>query len=85
MSAMQVKDDLINCVHKSLGGVASVFFLKRASSMIEASPDNKESLWEASCKVSNLTELFIAVGLANRIRENLRTKIEGEYKVLPPD
>jgi len=85
MSAMQVKDDLINCVHENLGSVASVFFLKRASSMIEASPDDKESLWEASCKVSRLTELFIDAGLAKRIREDLRVKIEGEYKGRPLD
>ena len=86
MSAFQVKkDDLINCVHKSLGGVASVFFLKRASSTIEASPDDKESLWEASCKISRLTELFIDTVLAKRIREDLRAKIEGEYKGLPHD
>jgi len=85
MSVMQVKYDLINCVHKSLGGVASVFFLKRASSMIEASPDDKQSLWEASCKISRLTELFIDTVLAKRIREDLRAKIEGEYKGLPLD
>ncbi len=85
MSASHVKEDLINCVRESLGGVASVFFLKRASSMIEASPDNKESLWEASCKVSRLTELFIDTGLAKRIREDMRAKIEGRYKGLPHD
>ncbi len=77
MSAAQVKEDLINCVRESLGGAASVIFLKRALSMIEASPANKESLWEASCKVSRLTELFIDTGLAKRIREDLKAKIEG--------
>jgi len=76
MSIMQVKGDLMNCVHESLGSVASVFFLKRAVSMIEASSDDKKSLWEASCKVSKLTELFIDTGLAEQVRENLRTKIE---------
>ena len=85
MSALQVKDDLIQCVHQSLGGFASVFFLKRASSMIEASPDDRDSLWEASCKVSRLTELFIDSSLAKRIREDLRAKIEGEYKGRPLD
>jgi hypothetical protein len=76
MSAAQVKGDLMDCVQESLGCVASVFFLKRALSMIEASSDDKESLWEASCKVSRLTELFIDTDLAEKVRENLRTKIE---------
>jgi hypothetical protein len=79
MSMIEVKGDLMNCVHKSLGSVASVFFLKRALSLIEKSPDDKESLWEASCKVSSLTELFIDTGLAEQIRENLRAKIEEGY------
>jgi hypothetical protein len=78
MSTMQVKNDLISCVHESLGSVASIVFLKRASSLIEAAPDDKESLWEASCKVSRLTELFIDEGLAEQIRERLRTRIEGD-------
>ncbi len=76
MSMTRVKGDLMNCVHDSLGSVASVYFLKRAISMIEASPDDKESLWEASCKVGRLTELFIDIGLAEQVRRNLRTKIE---------
>jgi hypothetical protein len=76
MSTTQVKDDLMNYVHESLGSVASVFFLKRALSMIEASSDDKEGLWEASCKVSRMTELFIDTDLAKKVRENLRTKIE---------
>ncbi len=82
MSAEQVKEDLINCVRESLGSVASVIFLKRALSMIEASPDNKESLWEASCKVSRLTELFIDTELAKRIREDLKAKIEGNINII---
>lgn len=92
MSMMRVKSDLMNCVHESLGSVASVFFLKRAMSLIEASSVDKESLWEASCKVSRLTELFIDTGLAEQVRENLRTKIEegcnGDHmtdRLLPAD
>lgn len=76
MNTMQVKDDLRNCVHESLGSVASVIFIKRAVSMIEASSDDKESLLEASCKISRLTELFIDTDLAGQIRERLRTRIE---------
>ena len=76
MSMTRIKGGLMNCIDESLGGVASVFFLKRAFSMIEASPDDKESLWEVSCKVSRLTELFIDTDLAEKVRESLRTKIE---------
>jgi hypothetical protein len=76
MSMIEVKGDLMNCVHESLGNVASNFFLKRALSMIEESSDDKESLWEASCRVSSLTELFIDTDLAKKVREDLWTKIE---------
>ncbi len=76
MSMIEVKGDLIHCVRENLGNIASTFFLKRALSMIEAASDDKEGLWEASCKVSSLTELFIDTDLAEKVREELRTKIE---------
>jgi len=76
MSMTRIKGGLMTCIDESLGGVASEFFLKRAFSMIEASPDDKKSLWEVSCRVSSLTELLIDTGLAQQIRENLRAKIE---------
>ncbi len=76
MNKPGLKSDLKNCVTENLGKVASVYFLKRALSFIETSHDDRESLWEASCRVSRMTELFIDTALAEQIRQQLRIRIE---------
>lgn len=71
-----IKEDLKNFIHGHLGSVASPLFLKRAMNVIEDSQYDKESLIQASDKVSRMTALFIDADLAERIFKNLKIRIE---------
>jgi hypothetical protein len=71
-----IKEDLKNFIHGHLSSIASPLFLKRAMNVIEDSQCDKESLIQASYKVSRMTALFIDQNLSEKVFKDLRKKID---------
>jgi len=74
---MKIKEDLKALVEENLRDKASTIFLKRASDMINASGDDKDSIALSVRKVGNLIAIFIDEALAEIILRRLMERIDG--------
>lgn len=77
---MVIKENLKRYIQEHLKKSASPLFIERTFNVIDASPNDKESLLKASTRIGNMILLFIDRKLAKEVFENLKTIIEDSNK-----
>ena len=76
---MDIKTELKNFICERFKPIASPIFLKRALTVIEVAPNDKESLDAAANKVSRMVYLFIDKKLGKEIYWRLKEKIDEDF------
>lgn len=76
---MDIKTELKNFISERFKPIASPLFLKRALTVIEAAPNDKESLDAAAATVSRMVSLFIDKKQGKEIYRSLKEKIDEDF------
>jgi len=71
-----IKDELKRIIQDRFGELTSSLFLDKSLAIIDESAHSRESFLAAAEKIHKRTELFIDIGLAKTVYEDLRAHIE---------